>query len=112
MDLENDTEQASEASAPRLSQKERAKKFRQQAYQRAKEFKKNDPRELVRKEQAKAFRKAAYQKAKERNKEANKAKKQKTDLSSKLVRAAELAADDRPLAPVITLDDHRFKKKT
>jgi hypothetical protein len=109
-ETENET-----SSGQKLSRKEYAKKLRREAYQRAKEYKKNDPREIARKEKAKEQRREAYQKAKERSKVAKKEKdkKLKIDLSEQLVRAVEL--DERPLAPVISLDQARKKsagKKT
>lgn len=93
----------------KLSRKEYAKKLRREAYQRAKEYKKNDPREIARKEKAKEQRREAYQKAKERNKAAKKEKdkKPKLELKEQLVMASEL--DERPLAPVISLDSVRQK---
>jgi CRISPR/Cas system-associated endonuclease Cas3-HD len=99
----------------KLSRKEFAKKLRREAYQRAKEYKKNDPREVARKEKAKEQRRETYQKVKERNKAAKKEKdkKPKLDLTEQLVMASEL--DERPLAPVISLDSVRQKvagKKT
>ena len=50
------------------TKKERAKQYRQEAYQRAKEFRKTDPRQIALQEKQKEQRKEAYQKAKERNK--------------------------------------------
>lgn len=93
----------------KLSRKDYAKKLRREAYQKAKEYKKNDPREIARKEKAKVQRREAYQKAKERNKAAKKEKdkKPKLDLKEQLVMASEL--DERPLAPVISLDSARQK---
>jgi hypothetical protein len=102
-----------DSSGQKLSKKEYAKKLRREAYQRAKEYKKNDPREIARKEKAKEQRREAYQKAKERSKVAKKDKKPKMNLKEQLVLAVEL--DERPMAPVISLDNARKKaawKKT
>ena len=56
----------------KLSRKELARQFRHAAYQRAKEFRKTDPRQIAikerLKEQQKEFQRDAYQKAKKRNK--------------------------------------------
>ena len=56
----------------RLSQKEFARKMRHDAYLRAKEYRKTDPRQIAMKErlkeQQKEFQRDAYQKAKKRNK--------------------------------------------
>ncbi len=108
MSHDQDTEHEG-TSEPKLTKKEYAKKLRREAYQRAKEYKKNDPREIARKEKAKEQRREAYQKAKERSKAArkDKDKKPRMDLTEQLVRAVEL--DERPLAPVISLDQARKK---
>jgi hypothetical protein len=95
------------SSGQKLSRKEYAKKLRREAYQRAKEIKKNDPREIARKEKAKLQRREAYKKAKERNKEAKEKKKPKVDLKEQIMRAVDL--DERPLAPVISLESVRQK---
>jgi hypothetical protein len=52
----------------RLSQKELSKKFRHEAYLRAKEYRTTDPRQIAMKERLKEQRRGAYRKAKERNK--------------------------------------------
>ena len=52
----------------RLSQKELSKKFRHDAYLRAKEYRKTDPRQVAMKKKLKEQRREAYQQAKERNK--------------------------------------------
>jgi len=52
----------------RLSKKELAKKLRHEAYLRAKEFRKTDPRQIAMKEKMKEQRREAYRKAKERDK--------------------------------------------
>ena len=57
-----------EPKSARLSPKELAKQFRQNAYQRAKEFRKTDPRQIAMAEKIKEKRKEAYKKAKERDK--------------------------------------------
>jgi hypothetical protein len=109
MSHDHEAEGSENSSGQKLSKKEFAKKLRREAYQRAKEFKKNDPREIARKEKAKEQRREAYQKAKERNKAAkkDKEKKPKLDLKDQVVRAVEL--DERPFAPVISLDKARKK---
>jgi len=50
------------------SKKELAKKFRHEAYLRAKEYRKTDPRQIAMKEKMEAQGRDAFQKAKERNK--------------------------------------------
>src|SRR3989338_9082547 len=52
----------------RLSQKEFAKKIRREAYLRAKEYRKTDPRQIAMMEKLKQQRRDAYQKVKERSK--------------------------------------------
>jgi Bacterial regulatory proteins, lacI family len=65
-----------------LSPKQRSKKFRHEAYLRAKEYRKTDPRQIAMKEKLKEQRREAYQQAKERNKayrdELKKAKKERS----------------------------------
>ena len=51
-----------------LSRKELAKQYRHEAYLRAKEFRKTDPRQIAIKEQQKEYQRETYKKAKERNK--------------------------------------------
>jgi hypothetical protein len=51
-----------------LTKKEMAKQFRHDAYLRAKEFRKTDPRQIVLKEKLKEQRREAYKKGKERRK--------------------------------------------
>lgn len=55
-------------SVKRQSRKELARKLRHEAYLRAKEFRKTDPRQIAMKEKMKEQRREAYQKAKERDK--------------------------------------------
>jgi hypothetical protein len=106
--MSDDHESENENSSDKkLSRKEYAKKLRREAYQRAKEFKKNDPREIARKEKAKEQRREAYKKAKERSKETKEKKKTKIDLKEQIMRAVDL--DERPLAPVISLESVRKK---
>jgi len=66
----------------RLSQKELSKELRHDAYLRAKEYRKTDPRQIAMKEKLKEQRRELYQKAKERNKayrdEIKKASKEKS----------------------------------
>jgi hypothetical protein len=52
----------------RLLQKKLSKELRHDAYLRAKEFRKTDPRQIAMKEKLKEQRREAYQQAKERNK--------------------------------------------
>ena len=52
----------------RLSKKEFAKKIRREAYLRAKEYRKTDPRQIAMREKLKQQRRVAYQAAKERGK--------------------------------------------
>ena len=69
----------------RLSKKEIAKQYRHEAYLRAKEYRKTDPRQIAKKEKLKEQRKEAYQKGKERRKayqdEIKKAMKEKGDAA-------------------------------
>jgi hypothetical protein len=51
-----------------LTKKELAKHYRHEAYLRAKEFRKTDPRQIALKEKLKEQRREAYQKGKERRK--------------------------------------------
>ena len=110
MDKDDNTESGEGIAKPKLSAKERAKKLRHEAYQRAKEFKKNDPREIARKAAAKEQRKAFYQKAKERAKASQKAVKEKPDLRNKIMLATDPLLDARPLAPVISIDFKKVKR--
>ena len=55
-------------SSEHLSQKELARQFRHEAYIRAKEFRKTDPRQVALKKAQKEFQHEAYQEAKKRNK--------------------------------------------
>ncbi len=110
MQKEYDSEEESSEKKPTISKKDLAKKIRREAYLRAKEFKKTDPRELARKALAKEQRKAVYQKAKERNQAFKKSKKAKADLSDKVVLAVDLESDERPLAPVIPINIRRQKR--
>jgi hypothetical protein len=63
----------------RLSKKELSKKFRHEAYLRAKEFRKTDPRQIAMAEKLKEQRKEAYQKAKDRGKAYRAELKNKSD---------------------------------
>ena len=111
MKKDDDAALTGSAEKKKLTQKELAKKMRHEAYQRAKEFRKTSPREIARKALAKEQRKALYQKAKEHNKAFKDAKKTKPDVSGKIGLAKDLAADERPLAPVIPIDLHKLKQK-
>jgi hypothetical protein len=92
-----------------LSRKEVAREFRKQAYKKAKERRKTDPKFLAQKARAKDMRKAAYQAAKERNqiyaeklKEKNKAEKQHAidekikARDEELFEALEKLVEDKP----------------
>jgi hypothetical protein len=72
---------SAEESDHKLSKKELSKKLRHEAYSRAKEYRKTDPRQIAMKEKLKEQRREAYQRAKERNKayrdEIRKASKEK-----------------------------------
>jgi hypothetical protein len=72
---------SAEESDHKLSKKELAKQFRRDAYLRAKEYRKTDPRQIAIKEKLKGLRRDTYDKAKERNKayrdEIRKASKEK-----------------------------------
>lgn len=72
----------------RLSQKEFAKKFRRDAYLRAKEFRKTDPRMIAMKDKLKLQRRDAYQKAKERAKVIKAERKQAADVKTADARVA------------------------
>ncbi len=112
----------------KASRKEFAKKMRREAYLRAKEFKKNDPKEIARKEAAKVQRRELYQKAKERHKALQPGKKEKADLSKKVRLASELKAKaeaeaeagtkaeessaPQAMGEVITVDFRRSRSKT
>jgi hypothetical protein len=52
----------------KVSKKELARKFRHEAYLRAKEFRRTDPRQISLKAARKEFQREAYRNAKERNK--------------------------------------------
>lgn len=103
-------ENSEHESPKKISKKDFAKKIRREAYLRAKEFRKSDPRILALKALAKEQRKAAYQKAKERNKDFKEAKTPKIDLSDKICLASELSEGDRPLAKVIPINRQRLSK--
>ena len=70
-----------------LTPKERAKKQRRKAYERAKELRKSDPRYLAAKEKQRQVRRAAYQKVKDAAKIARVARKKAADAKSKAERA-------------------------
>jgi hypothetical protein len=55
-------------SSEHLSKKDLARKYRHEAYLRAKEFRRTDPRQIALKESQKEFQREAYQEAKKRNK--------------------------------------------
>ena len=93
--------------------RERAKIIRREAYQKAKERKKNDPREQQRKLDAKAKRREAYQKLKEKKRSETRALKSEQDknLEKSLRRASELKDENVSLAPVISLEQHRLRRQ-
>src|SRR5659263_119265 len=64
----NKRREAKRNTTKKVSQKELARKFRHEAYLRAKEFRRTDPRQIALKEQQKEFQREAYQEAKKRNK--------------------------------------------
>lgn len=78
----NSTDGIDHDAPKRLSRKELARQFRHEAYLRAKEFRKTDPRQIAMMETLKEQRRDAYQEAKERNKayrdEIKKASKEKS----------------------------------
>jgi len=55
-------------TAEHLSKKDLARKFRHEAYLKAKEFRRTDPRQIALKEQQKEYQREAYKEAKKRNK--------------------------------------------
>ncbi len=61
-------EESEHEESQKLSKKELAREFRHEAYLRAKEYRKTDPRQIAMKEKLKEQRRDAYQQAKERNK--------------------------------------------
>jgi hypothetical protein len=87
----------------RLSQKESAKKMRQEAYLRAKEYRKTDPRQIAMKEKLKQQRRDAYQKAKERGKALRAERKKAADEHASLVREAKQQDVLAKLVPASTL---------
>jgi hypothetical protein len=64
----NSTDGIDHDAPKRLSRKELARQFRHEAYLRAKEYRKTDPRQIAMTEKFKEQRRDAYQKAKKRNK--------------------------------------------
>jgi|GEM_PF-3794380 len=105
MDREIELDRDTVSEQTNISKKDLAKKMRREAYQKAKEYKKTDPREIARKAAAKEHRKATYQKAKERNKAFKKSSQEKVaQLKEKIMLAIDLPQDNRPLAPVIPID--------
>ncbi len=87
----------------RLSQKEFAKKMRRQAYARAKEFRKTDPRQIVMMDKLKQQRRDAYQKVKERGKALKVERKQAADEKAAEVRIAKGKGLMAMLVPASTL---------
>jgi hypothetical protein len=88
----------------RLSQKEFAKKARHEAYLRAKEYRKTDPRQIAMKAKLKQQRRDAYQKAKARAKERKAERKEASDEKAADVRVAEAKNVMTMLVPASTLE--------
>lgn len=69
----------------RLSRVEFARKMRHEAYQRAKEYRKTDPRQIAMREKLKELRRETYQRVKEQRKayvaEREKASKEKSSIA-------------------------------
>ena len=82
----DDDTKPEDKSAEHLSRKEFAKRIRHETYQRAKEYRATDPKQIAMKEGLKLRRREAYQAAKARAK-ALKSERQK--------RASEMVAQDR-----------------
>ena len=72
----------------RLSRKDFAKKVRREAYLRAKEFRKTDPRQIAMKDKLKQQRRDAYQKAKARGQVFKAERKKAADETATADRAA------------------------
>jgi len=104
MPLDTKSPSGPDQEAPkRLSRKELARQLRHEAYLRAKEYRRTDPRQIALRDQQKEQRREEYQKTKERNKEyrdnikkAEKEKETKTrivkreDLKSMVVRGSSI----------------------
>jgi len=89
-------------NSPTDTKKELARKFRHEAYIRAKEFRKTDPRQIALKEAQKEFQHEAYQEAKKRNKA----------YRDEMKKAAAPRQARRPTAGKTTLGNSRRTKKT
>jgi hypothetical protein len=87
----------------RLSQKEFAKKVRREAYLRAKEYRKTDPRQIAMTEKLKQQRRDAYQKAKERGKVLKAERKKAADEKTSEDRIAKQKNLMAMLVPASTL---------
>lgn len=87
----------------RLSQKEFAKKMRHEAYLRAKEYRKTDPRQIAMMEKLKQQRRDAYQKVKERGKALKVERKKVADEKAAEDRVAEGQALLATLVPASSL---------
>jgi hypothetical protein len=85
-----------------LSRKEFARRLRQQAYQRAKEQRAKDPRQIAMKEAAKERRRALYQQVKERRKAVAVQQKLERKTKEREKRAEERAATDSDLMKLVT----------
>jgi hypothetical protein len=98
MKRSKNTELESERIGGRPSMKERARQARHDAYVRAKEQRKNDPRTLQLKEKAKELRREARAKAKERRKNDPAQIALKAKLKTERQEAAKLAKAQRKAA--------------
>jgi len=81
----------------RLSRQEAAREYRKQAYKKAKERRKTDPKFLAQKERAKEMRKAAYQAAKSRNQSFAKKKKEISKIEKQKAIDEKIKARDKEL---------------
>ncbi len=96
-------EPSAEDPAPRvLSRQELARERRRAAYQRAKEWRANDPRHLAAKEAAKEQRRAAYQRVKEQRRATAATDKAKRKADVTRQRSDDRHDRDRELAALVT----------
>jgi hypothetical protein len=85
-----------------LSRKEFARRLRHEAYQRAKEQRAKDPRQIAMKEAVKQRRRELYQQVKERRKAVLAGQKLERKTKEKEKRAEERAATDSELMKLVT----------
>jgi hypothetical protein len=88
------------AGDPQLSRKELARQFRRAAYQRAKEHRANDPKQVTMKEAMKLRRCAEYKAGKERRKAfaaEQKTRREARESESRALKARELMKLVKPL---------------